>query len=32
VSPKYGIGLDTWWVDPGAAQSVEAKKGEVLKQ
>jgi microcin C transport system substrate-binding protein len=32
VSPKYAVGLDTWWVDPSAEQSVEAKKGEVLKQ
>jgi microcin C transport system substrate-binding protein len=32
VSPKYGIGLDTWWVDPAAERSVEAKKGEVVKQ
>jgi microcin C transport system substrate-binding protein len=32
VSPKYAVGLDTWWVDPGAEKSVEAKKGEVTKQ
>jgi microcin C transport system substrate-binding protein len=32
TSPKYAVGLDTWWVDPGAEQSVEAKKGEVTKQ
>ncbi len=31
VSPKYGIGLDGWWVDPKAAQTIEAKKGEVQK-
>jgi microcin C transport system substrate-binding protein len=31
ISPKYGFGLDTWWVDPKAEQSVEAKKGEVQK-
>ncbi len=31
VSPKYGIGLDTWWVDPKAEQTIEAKKGEVTK-
>jgi microcin C transport system substrate-binding protein len=31
VSPKYGIGLDTWWVDPKAEQTIEAKKGEVAK-
>jgi microcin C transport system substrate-binding protein len=32
VSPKYSVGLDTWWIDPKAEQSVEAKKGEVVKQ
>jgi microcin C transport system substrate-binding protein len=31
VAPKYGIGLDTWWVDPKAEQSVEAKKQDVGK-
>jgi len=31
TSPKYGIGLDTWWVDPKAEQTIEAKKGEVTK-
>jgi len=31
VSPKYGVGLDTWWVDPRAEQSIDAKKGEVAK-
>jgi microcin C transport system substrate-binding protein len=31
VSPKYGFGLDTWWVDPKAEQTVEAKKGQVQK-
>jgi len=31
VSPKYGLGIDTWWVDPKAEQTVEAKKGEVQK-
>jgi microcin C transport system substrate-binding protein len=29
IAPKYGIGLDTWWVDPKAEQTIEAKKGEV---
>jgi len=32
VSPKYGIGLDTWWVDPTAEQTIEAKKGEAAKE
>jgi microcin C transport system substrate-binding protein len=31
ISPKYAVGLDTWWVDPQAEKSVEAKKGEVTK-
>jgi len=31
ISPKYAVGLDTWWIDPAAEQSVEAKKGEVTK-
>ncbi|HEV8029483.1 MAG TPA: extracellular solute-binding protein [Stellaceae bacterium] len=31
VSPKYGFGLDTWWVDPKAEQTVEVKKGQVQK-
>jgi microcin C transport system substrate-binding protein len=30
--PKYSVGMETWWVDPAAEQSVEAKKGEVTKQ
>jgi microcin C transport system substrate-binding protein len=32
TAPKYGLGTDTWWVDPKAEQSVETKKGEVVKQ
>ena len=32
ISPKYAVGFDTWWVDPGAEQSVEARKGEVTKK
>ena len=32
ITPKYGLGIDTWWIDPKAEQSVEAKKGEVTKQ
>jgi microcin C transport system substrate-binding protein len=32
TSPKYAIGMETWWVDPGAEQSVEARKGDVVKQ
>jgi microcin C transport system substrate-binding protein len=31
TSPKYGIGLDTWWVDPKAEQTIETKKGEAAK-
>jgi microcin C transport system substrate-binding protein len=32
TSPKYGLAMETWWVDPAAEQSLEAKKGEVRKQ
>jgi microcin C transport system substrate-binding protein len=32
TSPKYAVGMETWWIDPAAEQSVEAKKGEVTKQ
>jgi len=32
ISPKYAVGLDTWWIDPTAEHSVEAKKDEVTKQ
>jgi microcin C transport system substrate-binding protein len=32
ISPKFAIGLDTWWIDPSADRSVEVKKGEVTKQ
>jgi microcin C transport system substrate-binding protein len=32
VTPKYGVGLDTWWVDPGAEQAVESKKSEIGKE
>ena len=32
ITPKYGIGLDTWWVDPKAEQTIEAKKGEVKNE
>jgi microcin C transport system substrate-binding protein len=31
TSPKYGVGLSTWWVDPTAEQAIESKKGEVAK-
>jgi len=32
TSPKYALGLDTWWIDQSAEQAVEAKKGQVTKQ
>ena len=32
TSPKYALGMETWWIDPTAEQSIEAKKGEVTKQ
>src|SRR5579884_353903 len=25
--PKYGVGIDTWWVDPVAAQALRQKRG-----
>jgi microcin C transport system substrate-binding protein len=28
TAPKYALGLETWWVDPGAEQTIETKKGE----
>ena len=28
ISPKYSVGIDSWWVDPKAEQTIEAKKGE----
>ena len=28
ITPAYGLGVDTWWVDPTAAQSIEAKKSQ----
>jgi microcin C transport system substrate-binding protein len=31
ISPKYALDFGTWWVDPGAAKSVEAKKAGTSK-
>jgi microcin C transport system substrate-binding protein len=31
TAPKYALGLETWWVDPGAAQTIEQKQGEGKK-
>ena len=31
VAPKYALGFDSWWVDPKAEQTIEAKKGEGQK-
>ena len=28
MSPKYGLGFDTWWVDPAAEKKIEAKKAQ----
>ena len=28
ITPKYGLGLDTWWVDVSAEKAIEAKKSE----
>jgi microcin C transport system substrate-binding protein len=32
IAPKYGFGLDTWWVDPKAEQAIGAKQGEAEKK
>jgi len=26
TAPRYALGLETWWVDPGAEQAIETKK------
>jgi microcin C transport system substrate-binding protein len=31
ISPRYGLGLDTWWVDPAAAKVLAEKKSAVLR-
>ena len=31
VSPKYGLGIETWWIDPNAEQTVEQRKGQESK-
>jgi microcin C transport system substrate-binding protein len=31
VSPKYGLGLNSWWVDQNAARTIEAKKRKGAK-
>jgi microcin C transport system substrate-binding protein len=31
ISPRYGLDLNTWWVDPAAAKALAAKKSAVLK-
>jgi microcin C transport system substrate-binding protein len=28
VAAKYALALDTWWIDPGAEQTIETKKKE----
>jgi microcin C transport system substrate-binding protein len=32
ISPKYAVGLETWWVDSGAEQLLQARRGEVVNQ
>jgi microcin C transport system substrate-binding protein len=32
VSPKYGIGFDTWWVEPKAEREIEQKKGTAAQK
>ncbi|HTS90878.1 MAG TPA: extracellular solute-binding protein [Stellaceae bacterium] len=27
--PKYGLGLDTWWLDPARAETLEKKRAEI---
>ncbi|NTU60353.1 MAG: ABC transporter substrate-binding protein, partial [Deltaproteobacteria bacterium] len=27
VAPKYNLGFDTWWIDPGRDAALESKKG-----
>ena len=31
IAPKYGLGFDTWWVDPQAEQAIAVKQGEEKK-
>jgi microcin C transport system substrate-binding protein len=31
VSPKYALGLDTWWVDPQKEAALARRKGEIPK-
>jgi microcin C transport system substrate-binding protein len=32
VSPKYGLGFSTWWVDPQKETALAKRRGEVLKK
>jgi microcin C transport system substrate-binding protein len=32
VSPKYGLGFNTWWVDPQKETALAKRRGEVLKK
>jgi microcin C transport system substrate-binding protein len=32
IAPKYGLGLDTWWVDTTAEQTIGTKQGEAEKK
>ena len=32
AAPKYAPGLETWWIDPTAEQTVESKKSETPKE
>jgi len=28
IAPKYGLGFDTWWIDPQAEKAIATKQGE----
>jgi microcin C transport system substrate-binding protein len=32
VTPKYGLALDSWWIDAGAEKAIEAKKHATEKK
>jgi len=27
IAPKYGLGFDTWWIDPQAEKAIATKQG-----
>jgi microcin C transport system substrate-binding protein len=32
ITPKYGLGFSTWWVDPQKEAALAKRRGEVLKK